>query len=149
MTQKSGTRTAAGLDLRVRISAAEPAPVTYEDLRRLFPALALTPARLSRLAELPKALVSHHGRIVGLATWQHDDAELRIPDLGVEAASTEELEQIVDALLRIIDSICLAGGLSRVALRALTPALSATLARRGCVTDRGPVAGRLVRRLGA
>jgi hypothetical protein len=148
MTQKSGAKTAAGLDLQVRISAAEPAPVSYEDLRRLFPVLALTPARLSRLAELPKALVIQEGRIVGLATWQHEDQELRIPDLGVAAASVEELEQIVDALLRIIDSICLAGGLNRVSLRPLSPPLCAMLARRGCVTDRGPVTGRLLRQVG-
>ena len=125
-----------GLD--VRVTGPDCDVLSDADLRRLFPGGALTEPRLNRLREWPRVTITFDGRVVGAATCQKTEGEMRVPDLAIDVppptygARTLRCtdRDIVNALLDALELACIAGGCRRVIIS--PPRLSlAYLERRG------------------
>lgn len=125
-----------GLD--VRVTGPDCDVLSDADLRRLFPGGALTEPRLNRLREWPRVVIVFDGRVVGAATCQKSEGEMRVPDLGIDAPRPAcgrpsvrcGERDIVNALLDAVELACIAGGCRRVIIS--PPRMSlAFLERRG------------------
>lgn len=112
--------------IEVRVCGGDCEPMTDVDLRRLFPGSALTQGRLERLRELPRVLVFMGDKIVGAATCQKVETELRVPDLAIDVAACglrlvggpprPREREIINALLDAVEVACLAAGCHRIIL---------------------------------
>jgi hypothetical protein len=126
--------------IEVRVCGGDSEPMSDADVRRLFPGSALTQGRLERLRELPRVLVSMGDRIVGTATCQKVETEMRVPDLGIDAVGfglrlvggppQPREREIINALLDAVEIAGLAAGCHRIVLNPPRVSL-AFLERRG------------------
>lgn len=124
LTSRSGQPESPAME--VRVCGGDCEPMSDADLRRLFPGSSLTQARLDRLRDLPRVLVIMGDRTVGAATCQKVEAELRVPDLGVETSvgglrlvggpPQPREREVINALLDAVEVACLASGCSRIVL---------------------------------
>jgi hypothetical protein len=124
--------------LDVRVDARDSSPLSDSDLRRLFPGSTLTDIRLDRLREWPRVLVRFGECLVGVATYQKTERDLRVPDLGVQPPDAVipcgacPSRDVLNALLDGLELACLAAGCRRIVIS--PPAVSITLLeRRGYV----------------
>ena len=113
--------------LEIRVCGADGEALSEADLRRLFAGGSLTAARLDRLRAWPRVMVTCGTRIVGVATCLKVDAELRVPDVGLDTSETERplaggagiecgVREILNALLDAVELTSLAGGCTRIVL---------------------------------
>jgi hypothetical protein len=112
--------------IEVRVCGGDCEPLCDADIRRLFPAGTLTQARLDRLRDLPRVLVIMGERAVAAATCQKVEGDLRVPDLGIDAAAgglrlvggppQPREREVINALLDAVEVACLAAGCSRIVL---------------------------------
>lgn len=112
--------------IEVRVCGGDCEPMSDADVRRLFPGSALTQGRLERLRALPRVLAIQGDRIMGAATCQKVETELRVPDLAIDVAGCglrlvggppqPREREIINALLDAIEMACLAAGCHRIVL---------------------------------
>jgi hypothetical protein len=112
--------------IEVRVCGGDCEPMSDADLRRLFPGSSLTQGRLERLRALPRVLVIMGDRTVAAATCQKVETELRVADLGIDAAACglrlvggppqPREREIINALLDAVEVACLAAGCQRIIL---------------------------------
>jgi hypothetical protein len=119
--------------LEVRVTGPDSEPLSDAELRRLFPGSALTQSRLERLRDWPRVSVHCGERLAAVATCHKTDAELRVPDIGLDRQCACSLQGVVHALLDALELAGLAGGCRRLVL--MPPReFPAGLDRRGYVT---------------
>lgn len=119
--------------LEVRVTGPDSELLLDVDMRRLFPGGALTQARLDRLRDWPRVSVHCGERLAAVATCHKTDAELRVPDIGLDRDCACSLQGVVHALLDALELAGLAGGCRRLVL--MPPReFPAALDRRGYVT---------------
>jgi hypothetical protein len=107
--------------LDVRVTGPDCDELSDGDLRRLFPGSSLTGARLDRLRQWPRVVVTLGDDVVAIATCQKTDGEMRVPDVGLDipvrdggcAVCCSERD-IVNTLLDAVELACIAGGCRRV-----------------------------------
>lgn len=138
MRSYSGTTSAdAKTALEIRVYGPDCEQMPDADVRRLFPGGALTEARLDRLRTWPRVLVTCGPRTVAVATCRKTEAELRVPEIGMDTPCGCSDRAVIDALLDALELAGLAGGCRRIVL--MPPKLSlAHLQRRGysAITER-------------
>lgn len=126
--------------LEVTVTGPDCSILSDGDVRRLFPGSALTGTRLERLREWPRVVVTLGDEVVGVATHQKTDGEMRVPDMGLDAATVETGSRacrcterdVINTLLDAIELACIAAGCRRVVLN--PPCVSmAFLERRGYI----------------
>lgn len=91
-------------------------PLRREEIHHLLDTNGDRPrgSRLTRLRACSKILISHQGRVVGLAAYQNVRDELRVCELAVSPDAVCQSEWIVDAALDALELACLAGGARRM-----------------------------------
>jgi len=102
--------------LEVRVVGPDAEPLADADLRRLFPGGGLTQARLDRLRGWPRVTVLDGSQVVGVATCQKTETELRVPEIGMDVDPDLSSHEVLHALLDAIELAGLAGGCRRVVL---------------------------------
>jgi len=109
--------------LDVRVTGPDCDELSDGDLRRLFPGSSLTDARLDRLRQWPRVVVTLGGDIVSVATCQKSEGEMRVPDVGMDVPAMEAgyaaicrcgERDILNALLDAVELAAVAGGCRRV-----------------------------------
>jgi hypothetical protein len=100
----------------------------------LFKGRRLTPARRQRLAASGRVTATCGSRVVGVAGYERVDFELRVHELGVDASSQCEADQIATALIDALEVACLAGGGRRLVLLPRAAISTGLLRGRGFVT---------------
>ena len=122
----------------VRVTGPDCDVLSDGDLRRLFPGSSLTGARLDRLREWPRVVVTLGEAVVAVATCQKTDVEMRVPDVGIDVppdgagygSSRCSERDLLTTLLDASELACIAGGCRRVVLSPPRVSL-AFLERRG------------------
>ena len=124
---------ALGADAPVHFKVLGPdaGGVSLADLRRLFRGQRMTLARRARLSRGGRILALCGKRIVGLAAYDRTDRELRVDELGIDAASACPADSIADALLDALELGCVAGSVTRLMLLPRTSRFDEVLGRRG------------------
>ena len=127
-TLPNATRPSRSLPLDVHVCGPGSDPLSADDIRRLFPGSTLTQSRLDRLRDWPRVVVTCGGAVVGVATCQKTETEMRVPEIGVDAARNER--DVLGALLEALELAGLAGACRRLVV--LPPrTASVDMARRG------------------
>lgn len=109
------------------------APLPREDIHHLLEANGDRPrgSRLMRLTACSKILISHQGRVVGLAAYQHARDELRVCELTISPDAGCEPAWIVEAALDALELACLASGARRMVVTARAATCLPALGHRG------------------
>jgi hypothetical protein len=126
--------------LRVQVLGADADPVPPADLARLFPRLRPFSPRFDRIGHAARIEITDDGRLVGLAIYLRAEDELRVPELGVAAASSAGTHDVLNVLFDALETACLAGGHRRLIVTPPATAL-AMLQRRGYTLIREGCAG--------
>lgn len=92
------------------------------DQRRLFRHRPLSRHRRDRLARSLKVLATHGAHLVGLASYERTDDELRVHEIAVDPDLSFGTSDILQQLLDAVELAALAGGCRRVVL--LPPAVA-------------------------
>lgn len=102
--------------LEIRVTGPDTELLPDADLRRLFPGSSLTQARLERLRDWPRVSVVCGDRVAAVATCHKTDAEMRVPDIGLDCGCGCNPQVVVQALLDAMELAGLAGGCRRLVL---------------------------------
>jgi hypothetical protein len=119
--------------VKVRVVGPDAACLTPADLRRLFRGRRLTAARRARLADGGRVLAACGPRIVGLATYERVNGELRVHEFAVDGTTPCAIDEIATALLDALEMACLAGGGRRLVLLPRAASAGHLLRERGFV----------------
>ena len=137
----SNTVAADLITLDVRVTGPDCDELSDGDVRRLFPGSTLTAARLDRLREWPRVVVTLGDDVVAVATCQKTEGEMRVPDIGMDVPAMEagfasmcrcSERDILNTLLDAVELATIAGGCRRVVVSPPRVSL-AFLERRGYV----------------
>jgi hypothetical protein len=114
-----------------RVLGPDSGGISLADIRRLFKGQRLTPARRGRIERGGRILALCGRRVVGLAAYDRSDRELRVEELGLDAASPCPPAAIADGLLDALELGCVAGNVRRLVLMPRVGPLDDVLRRRG------------------
>jgi hypothetical protein len=102
--------------LQVRVVGPESSAPAAADLRRLFSHRLLTRGRRDRLARSAKVVAAYEGRIVGLASFERTQDEIRVHEFAFEPDLCFSAQDILRQLLDALELACLASGGRRLVL---------------------------------
>jgi hypothetical protein len=119
MTRALGLRgtSKATAGMQVRVVGPESELPATADLRRLFSQRPLSPRRRERLAASAKVIATLGARLVGLASFERIEDEIRVHELAFD--SERAAADLYDVLRQLIDALelaCMASGGRRLVL---------------------------------
>lgn len=117
--------------MHFRVLGPDTGGVSPADLRRLFRGQRLTPARRGRLERGGRILALCGRRVVGLAAYDRSDRELRVEEMGIDAASPCAPDVIANGLLDALELGCVAGSVRRLVLLPRAGLFDEVLRQRG------------------
>jgi hypothetical protein len=120
--------------MQVRILGPDAEALTAADLRRLFPGPAMNAARLERLNGWSRVIAACGARVVGLATYQRIDSDLRVPDFAIDTECTCRPADILHAIVDALELACLAAGCHHLVMTPPGASAQAVLNARGYAT---------------
>ena len=117
MTRATTRRTANEIGaLQVRVVGPDSALPSLGELRRLLATRGLTRARRDRLARSAKVLAATDGHLVGLASFERTNDEIRVHEFAFEPDICFTPQDILRQLLDALELACLASGGRRLVL---------------------------------
>jgi hypothetical protein len=102
--------------LQVRVVGPDSPAVNPVDVRRLFAGRLLTKTRRERFARSPKVLASQGSRVIGLASFERENDEIRVHEFAFSHELGFSTKDVLRRLLDALELACLASGGRRLVL---------------------------------